>query len=445
MEKIWEFFENLHECVYVTDMDSYEVIYMNPTSMEVFGVKSMEDTVGKKCYEVIQQCSSPCKICNNDELEPNQFRERQCYALNIDRYMLWKDTMVVWDGRRCRIEFGIDVSFRTGRGDAFKNNQMLEGQVNEAFRLALQAPTPDKSIEIVLEYLGKALKGARTYIFEQNEKGGDDNTYEWVANGVTAEKENLQDVPPEVCASWYRTFKENQSIMIEDIETLRESDPVKYETLQRQSIHSVVVVPLFVDGEAIGFYGVDNPPEKNLGYASDLLQIMGHFFVSQIKRRNLVRELEDMSHRDQLTQVGNRYALNEFIDRIDQEQCIGVVFCDVTGLKRINDQRGHLEGDRLIVDSSKCLKEFFGDYGLFRVGGDEFVALCPQIEEEEFRRRSEQLKKYIGDNGVTLAVGFSWREACGGDVDRILSEAEKEMYADKAEYYRRTGIDRRNR
>ena len=445
MDKIWEFFENMHESVYVTDMDTYEMIYMNPTAMEIFGIKSMEETVGKKCYELIQQCSSPCKICNNDELEPNRFRERQCYAANLDRYMLWKDTMVVQDGRRCRIEIAIDVSFRAGQGDAFRNNQMLEGQVNEAFRLALQAPTPDRSIEIVLEYLGKALKGARTYIFERNEKGGDDNTYEWAASGVTAETETLQDLPPEVCASWYRVFKENQSIMVEDVETLRESDPVKYEVLRRQSIHSVVVVPLFMDGAAIGFYGVDNLPEKNLGYASDLLQIMGHFFVSEIKRRNLVRELKDMSYRDQLTQIGNRYALNEFEDRIDQEQCIGVVFCDVTGLKRMNDQKGHLEGDRLIVDSSKCLKEVFGDYGLFRIGGDELVALCPQIEEKEFRRRSEQLKKYIGDNDVSLAVGFSWRERCGDDIDRILSEAEKEMYADKAEYYRRTGIDRRNR
>ena len=53
----------------------------------------------------------------------------------------------------------------------------------------------DQSLEVLLEHLGKALNGERTYIFEQNESGGDDNTYEWVADGVEPEKESLQNVP----------------------------------------------------------------------------------------------------------------------------------------------------------------------------------------------------------------------------------------------------------
>lgn len=445
MEKIWEFFENMHECVYVSDMDTYELIYLNPTAMEALGVKSMDDVAGKKCYEVLRGFSTPCGNCNNEELMPDRFREWQSYSPRLNRYMKWKATMVLWGGRRCRIELAIDISPQGDGGETFGSNQMLEGQVNEAFRLAMQAATPDQSIGIVLEYLDKALRGARTYIFEQNEKGGDDNTYEWVADGVTSEKDHLQDLPPEVCASWYRYFRKRRSILVEDIEELRETDPVKYEMLQNQSIRSIVVVPLFVDGRAIGFYGVDDPSGINLNYASDLLQIMGHFFVSELKRRNLMRELRDMSHRDQLTRIGNRYALNDFMDGLDQDQSIGVAFCDVTGLKRVNDQKGHREGDRLILHSSECLRKFFDDCGLFRVGGDEFIALCPQMEESEFGRRSEELKQYICDNGVTLAVGFSWREACGGEIDRIIAEAEKAMYADKAEYYRRTGIDRRNR
>ena len=60
----------------------------------------------------------------------------------------------------------------------------IEAMSNEALRIALQAPTPDMSLQVVLEYIGKALKGERTYIFEQNEHGGDDNTYEWTAVGV---------------------------------------------------------------------------------------------------------------------------------------------------------------------------------------------------------------------------------------------------------------------
>lgn len=42
-------------------------------------------------------------------------------------------------------------------------------------------------------------KYMRTYIFEKNERGGDDNTYEWVAPGVEPQKDILQDLPAEVC------------------------------------------------------------------------------------------------------------------------------------------------------------------------------------------------------------------------------------------------------
>lgn len=59
--------------------------------------------------------------------------------------------------------------------------QNIEAIINEGLRVALLEKTPDQSLEVLLEYLGKALDGERTYIFEQNESGGDDNTYEWVA------------------------------------------------------------------------------------------------------------------------------------------------------------------------------------------------------------------------------------------------------------------------
>ena len=92
------------------------------------------------------------------------------------------------------------------RHSGMQSVQNLEAVINEGLRVALLEETPDQSLEVLLEHLGKALNGERTYIFEQNESGSDDNTYEWAAEGVRPEKENLQNVPPEVCASWYQKF-----------------------------------------------------------------------------------------------------------------------------------------------------------------------------------------------------------------------------------------------
>ena len=174
--------------------------------------------------------------------------------------------------------------------------QNLEAIINEGLRVALLEKTPDQSLEVLLEHLGKALNGERTYIFEQNESGCDDNTYEWTASGVQAEKESLQNVPPEVCASWYRKFSVGKHIVIESLEDIRETDPLQYENLKRQGIHSLVVVPLYDGKQIIGFYGVDNPPVKSLEYASNILQTAAYFIVSSLKRRNLFRELQKRSH-----------------------------------------------------------------------------------------------------------------------------------------------------
>ena len=180
--------------------------------------------------------------------------------------------------------------------DSKKCVQNLETIINEGLRVALLEETPDQSLEVLLKHLGKALNGERTYIFEQNESGGDDNTYEWVDDGVEPEKENLQNVPGEVCAGWYRNFSIGRHIVIKNLEDIREDNPLQYDILKRQNIRSLVVVPLYDGKKLIGFYGVDNPPVKLLEYASNMLQTAAYFIVSSLKRRNLVRELQKRSY-----------------------------------------------------------------------------------------------------------------------------------------------------
>lgn len=443
MKKIWEFFENLNEFVYVADIDSHELVYMNKKTREMYGLSSMEEALGKKCYELLQGNSAPCAMCNNAELTEGNFKEWCYFNPVVGKYLSLKDTLIESDGRHYRIEIALDVSSQERQGKVIREYQNLEMLANEGFRIALQAPTPDKSIDIILEYLGKALHGERTYIFEQNKAGGDDNTYEWVASGVTPEIDNLQNLPPEVCANWYRKFQENKNIIIEDLEDIREEDPLQYDNLKRQNIHSLAVVSLYDNGKIIGFYGVDNPPGESLDYAQNMLEIVGHFIVSCLKRRNLLKELRDMSYSDQLTGIGNRHALYEYIAVLPHEQSIGIVYCDITGLKRVNDTLGHEAGDKLIVRACQCLKDVFGDFGLFRIGGDELLALCPKIEENELNKKVLALKEDIPEKDVTMAVGAIWQKDGRISIEKLLSESEKLMYQDKAAYYKKMGIDRR--
>ena len=173
--------------------------------------------------------------------------------------------------------------------------------------------------------MGKALNADRVYIFEKDEKDFDNNTYEWCAGGVEPEKDSLQNLVPDICRGWYDMFGKDKDIVIADIDKLKVEEADVYDILSRQNIKSLVAVPLYTDGKISGFYGVDNPPQKHMEYAHNMLQIVGYFISSCIRRRNLLIQLENMSYKDALTKLGNRFLVEKFVKCLDKNKCIGAV------------------------------------------------------------------------------------------------------------------------
>lgn len=165
--------------------------------------------------------------------------------------------------------------------------------------------------------------------------------------------------------------------------------------------------------------------------------------MSSMKRRNLVRQLETLSFTDSLTRLGNRYAMDTYVVKSKDEDSIGIVYCDITGLKRVNDDYGHSQGDALIVRAADAIRRVFEGHGLFRIGGDEMLVICYGLVESELNTKVAELKKAMHDNNVEIAIGAIWRDNSAYDIDKLLSEAEALMYKDKAEYYKMSGHDRR--
>ena len=125
MEQIKRFFENMDEIVYIADMDNYEIIYMNKRQRELYGGFPMESFAGRKCYEVFQNNSEPCKICTNYKLKPDEFVEWQYYNPILNRFFMLKDSMTEENGKRYRIEIAIDIS------DQNRKNEMQEYRLRQ--------------------------------------------------------------------------------------------------------------------------------------------------------------------------------------------------------------------------------------------------------------------------------------------------------------------------
>jgi diguanylate cyclase (GGDEF)-like protein len=240
-------------------------------------------------------------------------------------------------------------------------------------------------------------------------------------------------------------FRNNENVIIKNLEDTKETDPVMYEYLLPQDIHSLVVSPLFFKNEMIGFYGVDNPPKKLRENIATMFMIMGHFIVSLIRRRNLFNRLQKLSYCDQLTGLGNRYAMDDYIAAMVPEDSLGIVYCDVTGLKKVNDEQGHKQGDKLLLRACEVLKNVFQGNALFRIGGDEFLVLLAKLTEQELLAMIERLKEEMQKYSVIIAIGSIWCPDSKGNMDKLLNKADERMYEDKRKYYEQKAKDRRGR
>ncbi len=96
--------------VYVSDMDSHELLYMNKAGRELFRVDEAALSRRPRCHEVLQGRDAPCPFCTNTYLNESGFYEWEFYNPLLQRTLLLKDRKVRWNGRNARIEFATDVS-----------------------------------------------------------------------------------------------------------------------------------------------------------------------------------------------------------------------------------------------------------------------------------------------------------------------------------------------
>ena len=299
-------------------------------------------------------------------------------------------------------------------------------------RLARQAGKPvlleDVYKRQVLEPLGSFLSADRAYLFMKRQ-GLFYNDYEWCRAGITPQKEVLQAVSPSIVSRWLPIFAQQECVIQEDVEKLSGSDPEEYELLHAQGIQSLVAAPLNQDGQLLGLLGVDNPPPERIRSIASLLQTLCYFLMLAYRRTESEQQLSLLSYHDTLTSFYNR---NRYIEDTaalaGTSGPVGVVYLDVNGLKDINDQRGHAVGDTVLVECTRQIQEVFRNANYYRIGGDEFVILCPGIDRDTFDQRVAALRRHFqADTVCKAAIGAQW-ESNGQDIQQITARADAKMY-----------------
>lgn len=291
----------------------------------------------------------------------------------------------------------------------------------------------DVGINNLLATVNGYFQADRTYVFEIDpDRDVLINTFESICGQeVSAQMDNLQEVPVSVIKVWMQNFRQGRSYYMSDLE--QERGQPSYEMLKAQQVWRLLAVPLMKGGAMVGFLGVDNPRAH---YDDATLLASIQFFVTNsLDRKKQQAYLEKLSYRDMLTGLYNR---NRYIERLEaykqvQDQQIGAIYIDLNGLKKVNDEQGHRAGDELIVRAAGTIAGIFAE-DAYRVGGDEFVVILLDVSREDFARKTEQLRRQMQENSVDASIGGVW-QASTENLENLLRLADENMYREKKRYY----------
>lgn len=178
---------------------------------------------------------------------------------------------------------------------------------------------------------------------------------------------------------------------------------------------------------------------------NDLIQssmlVVVAYLVSKIKESEKIQE--DLARIDALTELPNKRSFNE-----QAPQCIElckrlslpvtIAYIDLDNFKEINTAHGHAIGDKVLSIAATSIKSMFRVSDLtFRMGGDEFVAILPNTNEETAQIVLERLRENIETNmssqgyAVTASIGAVAYKTPPSDLDTIIKAADHKMYTVK--------------
>jgi diguanylate cyclase (GGDEF)-like protein/putative nucleotidyltransferase with HDIG domain len=216
------------------------------------------------------------------------------------------------------------------------------------------------------------------------------------------------------------------------------------------TLRSALVCPLIAGEQVIGTIAVYH--EDADPYNEDhrrVLDEVSHQAASVVHNALLFEQTHEQAFKDGLTGLANSRALQFQVAReLGRARRTGSQFSllllDLDEFKRINDEHGHLDGDRALQEVARVLQQTTRAYDTcIRYGGDEFVILLPECGRDEADQRGRTLQDAIarivleGYAGLRIplrvSVGASVFPEDGDNYERLLAKADRRMYRDKAE------------
>jgi two-component system, cell cycle response regulator len=210
-----------------------------------------------------------------------------------------------------------------------------------------------------------------------------------------------------------------------------------------------VVLPLAVRGARAVLALLPRDPKQFDSAGSGLVGALTGHLALVLDNARLEQRLRELSIRDGLTrQLNHRATYDRLAEEIERARRYGhplsVILCDLDDFKRVNDTRGHLVGDAVLREGALALRRSLrGSDLLGRYGGEEFLAVLPEVDLDSARLAAERLRRALaehpiqipgGEVKVTASFGVAELSEIPGrtTADHLVSLADRRLYEAKA-------------
>lgn len=214
----------------------------------------------------------------------------------------------------------VEIAERRAVDSALHERVEMEGLVTEISTGFINRTIEeiDHEIDLALETIGKFAGVDRSYVFRLSSDGATlDNSHEWCAPGVPAQKDNLQGIPCALLPWWMGRLERREIIHIPRFATLPREARTEKELLRSKEIQSLIVVPLVYGNVLTGFLGFDSLQQEKVWAEADilLLRLVGEIFANALARK----ETEEALQTSAAELRGVFAAMNDHVIVLDQE------------------------------------------------------------------------------------------------------------------------------
>lgn len=174
------------------------------------------------------------------------------------------------------------------------------------------------------------------------------------------------------------------------------------------------------------------------GCTLEMLQAMIPMIAQTIAIQKMQKQQEYLSYHDDLTGLMNRNSFVAYLADAEHKELksLGALSVDINGLKTFNKEFGREYGDEVVMRVGEVLEEFFRPGCVYRLTGDEFLAIAEDASYETFMKQVNGAHDKLENISLGLAtMGYAW-EKVDIKINQLLSDADSMMRDEKQKYYK---------